>query len=1194
MPAAFAVGLLSPFAGDVGESAASFSGGISLNATLPTQGGRAVVDAGNPVAAIQAALINTVTVIFAGQSAGYTPGATTVSTTTTAQVPFLVVPTASPGVYELRLEDLANMPGVPPDWDYNDRTWTVSVTELAVVSVTAATAGEDTPDGSAPAVFTLTRSATSADVLSGPLVVPFTLGGTSVPGVDYTPPSAFLAVFWPGQAVTKVVLPVVNDPTADPTKTVVITADPADGFVPGPTTTVGTTITDPGPVPPVPPAPTAEVWVSCSLDGEERADGLKPVVFQLSRTNPGNPATAPALTVSFTLSGVAIAGTDYAFPGSYTVAFAPGELTAVVVLRVLEDELNEGAESTILTLNSGGGYTITTGKESDWANIYDLGAMQTVWVTAAQDAAELGEQAGWFTVHRSSGAGSLVVNYATPIGTAVYEDDYTDPASAGGFVTFLDGQTTASVRVSPVDDLLEEGTETVVLSLTSGRGYAIRSPSSATIRIYDDDGPSSGSEVGVWMTADSDANEYGQQAGWFTVHRSRGVGMLSVYYAAPTGTAAVGSDYSGPSTSGGVVSFANGETEKRVYVTPVDDAVVEETETVDLKLLPGAGYTVGMSGPARVVIYDDEDTLGTISGVVWNDDQTPDNVRGPSDALMGGVSVSLFDSQGGFLRETLTNSAGEYTFDELPDGSFKVRIAATGFEPVAKDYGTDDTVDSDVNADGWGDPIFIAALTPGQQDGGVKKPADSPPADLNIKTITWVEIKDKGARLNPSDYNGFGKNPNAGGGDAVFPERRVNQANDKDKTVSKGPGTGDEIVSIQLHVQLTDKVGNVAVRVRLVDVDDPSANKVNVGVEGAMPDPTGVLDDTDLITANGNLESGDNRTPLDPAAALKVTTTDNNGLATFTFKLSGKPGDNYRAVVTIDPAKDLDMFAGKKNDGEAKAYVVPATGTNVGAAVPLGDGTNKVKTAMSKLLTVWRSLYIELDSMTETDKFGRDKPLMTPETLTSDELRSIYKKAYIRIDHARLLSHSTINKNSVVDLQLNIDLHTTKKNGEVIPGRMDGLGADPDLKTWVGKGKRDTNSSEDLWVVWVIAAAQPGKAELGLMGETVWTTTTNGQDTQNQRPIYLLKDRIIQVHASKPEKVGDNWNKVKDDVVVMQRVLAHEILHRFGGEHGTQGILSDEQGTPGKEYFYNYYSSRSFDMNLVELKLVRDSAKGVS
>lgn len=378
MPAAFAVGLLSPFAGDVGESAASFSGGISLNVALPTQGGRAVVDAANPVAAIQAALINTVTVTFAGQSAGYTPGATTVSTTTTAQVPFLVVPTATPGVYELRLEDLANMPGVPPDWDYNDRTWTVSVTELAVVSVTAATAGEDTPDGSAPAVFTLTRSATSADVLSGPLVVPFTLGGTAVPGVDYTPPSAFLAVFWPGQAVTKVVLPVVNDPMADPTKTIVITADPVAGFVPGPTTTVGTTITDPGPVPPVPPAPTAEVWVSGSLDGEERADGLKPVVFQLSRTNPSNPATAPALTVSFTLSGVAIAGTDYAAPGSYTATFAPGELMTTVVLRVLEDELDEGTETADLTLTSGSSYTITSGTGSGQATIFEPGTLPGV------------------------------------------------------------------------------------------------------------------------------------------------------------------------------------------------------------------------------------------------------------------------------------------------------------------------------------------------------------------------------------------------------------------------------------------------------------------------------------------------------------------------------------------------------------------------------------------------------------------------------------------------------------------------------------------------------------------------------------------------------------------------------------------------------------------------------------------------
>lgn len=388
MPAAFAVALLSPPDGDPGDSAATFTGGIGLNSTLPMQNGKAVADAANETAAIQSALADSVTATVGSNSAVYAPGPSTIGTSTSAQLPFVLVATATPGQYELWLEDLATMPGATSDWDYDDRVWLVSVTELPVVNVISATAGQGTPDGSAPAVFTLTRSATSSSVHSGPLVVPFTLGGTAVAGVDYTPPSSYLAVFWPTQTTTTVVLPVATTP---PTQTTItLTIDPTTGFVPGLTDTTSTSIFTPPvplpgppvppvppgpPAPPVPPTPQPEVWVSGSLDGEERADGLKPVVFQLSRTNPSNPATAPALTVSFTLSGVAIAGTDYAAPGSSTATFAPGELTTWVTLEVLEDELNEGAEDTVLTLTSGGGYTITTGMESDWANIYEPGTL---------------------------------------------------------------------------------------------------------------------------------------------------------------------------------------------------------------------------------------------------------------------------------------------------------------------------------------------------------------------------------------------------------------------------------------------------------------------------------------------------------------------------------------------------------------------------------------------------------------------------------------------------------------------------------------------------------------------------------------------------------------------------------------------------------------------------------------------------
>ncbi len=136
VPALYAVGLLSPAAGDVGQSSATFAGGIALNSTLPTQNGKALVDAATPTAAIQAALVNTITATVGTQSANYSAGAGTIGSTTAAQTPFVVTPTATAGQFTLRLEDLAAMPGMPSDWDYDDRSWLIGVEPVPPASLT--------------------------------------------------------------------------------------------------------------------------------------------------------------------------------------------------------------------------------------------------------------------------------------------------------------------------------------------------------------------------------------------------------------------------------------------------------------------------------------------------------------------------------------------------------------------------------------------------------------------------------------------------------------------------------------------------------------------------------------------------------------------------------------------------------------------------------------------------------------------------------------------------------------------------------------------------------------------------------------------------------------------------------------------------------------------------------------------------
>jgi hypothetical protein len=69
-------------------------------------------------------------------------------------------------------------------------------------------------------------------------------------------------------------------------------------------------------------------------------------------------------------------------------------------------------------------------------------------------------------------------------GTATNGVDY---QTLNGTITIGGGQTSATLTVIPIDDILVEGTETVVLTLSADAAYSVGSPASATITLIDND-----------------------------------------------------------------------------------------------------------------------------------------------------------------------------------------------------------------------------------------------------------------------------------------------------------------------------------------------------------------------------------------------------------------------------------------------------------------------------------------------------------------------------------------------------------------------------------------------------------------------------------------------------------------------------------------------------------------------------------
>ncbi len=123
--------------------------------------------------------------------------------------------------------------------------------------------------------------------------------------------------------------------------------------------------------------------------------------------------------------------------------------------------------------------------------IIPANSLPTVTVVANGTASENGPTPATFTFTRTGNAiGDLFVFYQLPTGTgrALLGWDYT-LSQMPPMVTIANGQTTAVLNLTPVQDSRYEGTETVELDLLPNANYLVGSPSSAIMSISDNDSP---------------------------------------------------------------------------------------------------------------------------------------------------------------------------------------------------------------------------------------------------------------------------------------------------------------------------------------------------------------------------------------------------------------------------------------------------------------------------------------------------------------------------------------------------------------------------------------------------------------------------------------------------------------------------------------------------------------------------------
>lgn len=323
-----------------------------------------------------------------------------------------------------------------------------------------------------------------------------------------------------------------------------------------------------------------------------------------------------------------------------------------------------------------------------------------VFAASGSNASEPGTT-GSFTINFSPATtGSTDVNYAFT-GTATFGTDYTVSFSAGtpstatasGTLQNIPASTsTVTVTITPIDDAAVEGAENITLTLSAPTaGYSLGT-AAATINLFDDDVASTVSVAAGTNAAEPSTN------GSFTLSFSTATTSPVTLDYGLSGTAGFSTDYSvtlstgTPSplvTASGTITIPSGVTTITLTVTPVNDALVEPTESIILAISnPSGGYTLGTSN-AGINLTDDDvaPTVSVAAGVNAAEPSTNGSFTisfTPATSGTTDVNYSFTGTAGfgtdytvGFSAGTPSTATSSGTLQNIPASTSSVTVTIT-------------------------------------------------------------------------------------------------------------------------------------------------------------------------------------------------------------------------------------------------------------------------------------------------------------------------------------------------------------------------------------------------------------------------------------------------------------------------------------------------------------------------------------
>jgi hypothetical protein len=434
-----------------------------------------------------------------------------------------------------------------------------------------------------PGRFTINRTGSTAQALT----VNLAWSGTASNGLDFAAQPTTV-VIPAGQSSVVLMLTPLDDSVAELAETATLTLQVGDGYALVGTLAGTVTISDNEP-------PELVASVVTATAAEPTTAGK----FRITRLGD----KASALTAMYVMAGTATSDIDYnALAGS--AILGANVVSVDITLTPKSDTVPEFAETAILTLVNGSGYTVDSSASATVTINDDETPEVQIEALDASGAEPTKDTILFRVVRRGNLAAAITVGY-TIGGTATNGTDYT---SLSGSIAVAKNSSQALITVTPKEDTVEEGAESVTLTLKPGTGYTLGSATVASSVIHDNDG--TGKPVVSLTASDAHAGEPSDPGAIAITRSGSDTGALVVAYAV-TGTATTGTDVQ---TLSGLATIPDGSTGTTVLIQPIDDGTAEASETVILTLLGSPDYAVHTTDNQKTVtITDDEVPVLTVA-----------------------------------------------------------------------------------------------------------------------------------------------------------------------------------------------------------------------------------------------------------------------------------------------------------------------------------------------------------------------------------------------------------------------------------------------------------------------------------------------------------------------------------------------------------------------------------------------------